>query len=322
MTVEDPEQFELPPPAAHVAAHRRRSMIFLALGSAAMGFAIMVQMGLNENFVVEELGVSGFQKGLLESIRESCGIISLGILAILAGFAEPLIAAGAMVVFGVGLAGYAFVPDYGWLIVASLVWSQGLHVWMPLPDSMVLAVAEPGRTGHRMGQVRSAGAIGSALGLLAAWALTSAKVPIRPVYLLGGAMALLGAGAYLGVPRGIKSPRPRLVFRRRYGLFYTLSFLEGLRKQVFVAFAGFLLVKNYGAPLDHILLLWITVQAVSWLTAPFVGRLIDAVGERVILVFYFAGLAPMFCGYAVLDDRNWLYALFIIDNAFFTLERV
>jgi len=300
-----------------LAAHRRRGLVFLALAAAGVGFALHVQMGLNANFLADEMRLTGDQVGFLEAFRESCGIVALLVLALLAGLAEPLVAAAMLALVAVGLGAYAYVPTYFWLVVWSLVWSQGLHVWMPLPNSMAMALAEPGRTGHRLGQVRSAGAAGAGAGLVAALALDAAGVPIRPMYVVAAGAALLAAAACLGIPRRMRTPGPRLVFRRRYGLFYLLSFLEGWRKQIFVAFAGFLLVKRYGAPLGHLLRLWIAIQVICWLAAPLVGRLIDRVGERRVLVFYFAGLTLFFAGYAFIPDRRVLYALFVIDSSFF-----
>jgi len=307
-----------PDPAATLSdADRRKGMVFLALAVAAVGFTMALQMGVNSNFVVEEMHLTGLQQGLLETFRETCGIVALGVLAVLAGFAEPLVGAAMLVLLAAGLGAYAFVPDYVWLVMTSLVWSQGLHVWMPLPNSMTFALAEPGRTGHRLGQVRAAGAAGSAAGLVAALALRLAGVAIRPLYLLAAAGGLLAAAACLGIPRRIKTPGPRLVFRKRYGLFYLLSFLEGWRKQIFVAFAGYLLVRVYGAPLTTILLLFMATQAIAWAASPWVGRLIDRLGERPVLIFYFASLTVFFVGYALLRQPWVLYGLFVIDNAFF-----
>ena len=291
--------------------------MFVGIAVAGVGFAMALQMGLNANFLADEMKVSGFELGALEAVRESCGIVALGVLALLAGLAEPVVGMAVLALVAVGISGYAFVPDYAWLVGVSVVWSQGLHVWMPLPNSMAMALAEPGRTGHRLGQVRSAGAAGAGAGLVAALALDAAGVPIRPMYVVAAGAALLAAAACLGIPRRMRTPGPRLVFRRRYGLFYLLSFLEGWRKQIFVAFAGFLLVKRYGAPLGHLLRLWIAIQVICWLAAPLVGRLIDRVGERRVLVFYFAGLTLFFAGYAFIPDRRVLYALFVIDSSFF-----
>ncbi|MCX5672735.1 MAG: MFS transporter [Planctomycetota bacterium] len=305
-------------PAA-VSLPRRRSLIFLGAAVACVGATMAFQMGLNTNFLVEEIGVSGFEQGLLESVRESCGVVAFGVLAILAGFAEPLVGAAMLLLLAAGLAAYAGVHSYWVVVLLSVVWSQGLHVWMPLPQSMTLALAEPGRTGHRLGQIGAAGSAGWGLGLGAALLLGYLGVSMRPMYLVAGGAAALGAVACLGINRQVKTPGPRLVFSRRYRLYYLLCFLEGWRKQIFICFAGFLLVKIYGVKLPVILGLFAVVQVISFFAAPRVGRLIDRLGERRILVVYFATLIAVFLGYALIPNLYVLYALFVVDGVVWTL---
>ena len=305
------------PESPEVRKQRTRGLFFLGLVVGCVGFAVALQMAANSNFVAEEMGLDGFHQGVLETFREVCGITALGLLAVLAGLAEPRVAAAMLMLFGVGLGSYAVVPDYFWLVIASMVWSQGMHVWMPLPQSMPLALAEPGRAGWRLGQIRAAGAVGAGVGLGLALILIYSKVKIRPLFLLAGGTAVLGAVACFGIPRRIKTPGPRLVFRRRYGLFYLLSFLEGWRKQIFVAFAGFLLVKRHGIPLTTMLWLWLAIRSIGWVASPVVGRVIDRLGERRVLMFYFAGLMLVFVGYAAIQNPVWLCVLYVIDSAFF-----
>jgi MFS family permease len=297
--------------------NRSRGLKFLCIAVAMTGFAMMLQIALNANFVVQEMNLGGLQQGILEMFRESCGIFALGILAILAGLAEPLIGAAMLVIFGVGLASYCFVHEYFWLVLASLFWSQGLHVWMPLPNAMGLALAEPGSEGRRIGQIQAAGAAGSGLGLVCALLLSIAGVAIRPLYVVAGAVAIIAAGSCLYIPRQMRSEKPKLVFRRRYGLYYMLSFLEGWRKQIFLAFAGFLLVKTYGTPLRTMLMMWIFVQVVGWFTSPAIGRLIDRIGERKVLVFYYSFMTLCFVGYAFIRNKLLLYGVFLLDSSFF-----
>ena len=319
MSLESPE-IELDAPAAGRAEHRARGLFFIGLACGAVGFAMAMQMGLNPNFLADVVRLSGQQVGMLEAVRESCGILALGLLALLAGLGEPRVGAVVLVVFAVGLGGYGLMPPaYGWVVALSLVWSQGLHIWMPLPNSMTLALAEPGRAGRRLGQVQASGSVGFALGLTAALVLNRLSVSIQPMYLVAGTAGLLGAAACLGIPRGIKTPGPRLVVRRRYALYYLLCFLEGWRKQVAIAFAGFLLVRQYGARLEHMLLLQLAVQLIGYFASRPAGQLIDRVGERPVLTFYYACLALVFVGYAVLRNRWALYGLFVLDNAFFVL---
>lgn len=301
------------------AAARRRGLLFLRLASAGVGFALVLQLTMNSNFLVGEIRVSGFQVGLLEAVRETCGIAAFGLLALLAGLAEPLIAAIVLLLFWLGLSAYAFVPSYGMVMLMSVVWSVGLHLWMPLPNSMTLALAEPGRAGARLGQMQAANSLGSWIGLALALALTLIGVRIRPLYLLAGGAAFLAAAACLGIPRQIRTPGPRLVFRRRYLTYYALNFLEGWRKQVSLCFAGFLLVNRYGVPLWLMIGLWASIQAAVFLASTPVGRLIDRIGERRVLLVYYAAMILVFAGYILVTNRYLVYALFVVDNAFFTL---
>ena len=306
-------------PTAHVraAAQRRRGLLFLGMAVAGAQLTMAIQMGLNANFLKGELGISGFQFGMLEAVRESCGVIAFGILAILAGIAEPLIGTAMLMLLAVGIGSYYVAPSYLWILLLSLVWSQGLHCWMPLPSSMTLAMAEPGRAGHRLGQIQAAGSAGYGGGLIVGLLLTLAGVPMRPMYLLAGAAATVAAAACLRIPRQIKAPGPRLVFRRRYGLYYVLCLLEGWRKQISISFAGFMLVEQYHTPLQVILLLMAIVQVIGYTASPRVGRLVDRIGERPVLLFYYSCLTVLFVGYAVVRTPFLLYGIFILDNAFF-----
>jgi len=146
------------------------------------------------------------------------------------------------------------------------------------------------------------------------------KVPLRGIFLLAGTTAILAALACLCIPRRIKTPGPRLVFRRKYGLYYALCFLEGWRKQIFLAFAAFLLVRLHGVEPRHMLVLWMIANVIGWFTAPVVGHLIDRIGERRILTFYFASLIWVFAGYALITNIYVLYGLFILDSSFFVFN--
>ena len=79
----------------------------IGLAVAGVSFAMSVQVGANFNFVAEEINASGQQAGNLEAVRETCGITALGVLALLAGLAEPLVGAAMLVLMAVGMSSYA-----------------------------------------------------------------------------------------------------------------------------------------------------------------------------------------------------------------------
>ena len=173
------------------------------------------------------------------------------------------------------MSAYAFVPSYGWVMAMRPVWSQGLHLWMPLPSSMALALAEPDRAGRRLGQVSAAGALGSAAGLALAFALTLLGVK-DPAAVSRGRRR--GAGGRPDLPRhppGHPHPEAEARVPARYFTYYLLNFLEGWRKQITVAFAGFLLVRVHGASLREMIVLWASIQAIGYVASPRVGRLMS-----------------------------------------------
>jgi predicted MFS family arabinose efflux permease len=299
---------------------RRKGLFFVACASACIGVALTLQINLNANFLVGEIGISGFQAGLLEAVRESCGIAALGIFVVVAGLAEPLIASLFLVLVALGMGAYSVAPTYGYVMLFSLTWSVGFHVWTPLPNSMTLALAEPGKAGARLGMVTAAGALGSGAGLAIAFVLTLLGVKIRPLYLIAGGAAFLAAASCVGIPRSLKTPGPSFVFRRRYMRYYVLNFLEGWRKQIAIAFGGFLLVKIHHAGLLEILVIGAIIQSIGYFASPRVGKLIDRVGEQKVLVFYYSLVTVMFLGYAFLQDKYILYAVYIIDNATFVFN--
>ncbi|MGA2264947.1 MAG: MFS transporter [Phycisphaerae bacterium] len=299
------------------AAHRRRGLFFLGWAVAGAGVTMALQMGLNANFLWEQIRISGQQLGFLEAARESCGITAFLLLALMAGLAEPLVGSAMLILVAVGLGAYFRAGSFTQIVLLSLVWSQGLHIWMPLPNSITLALAEPGRAGHRLGQIQASSVLGFGAGLAGAYVLTRLGVPMRPLYLVASAAAVMAAAACLGIPRQIRASRAPLVLRRRYGLYYILCLLEGWRKQISISFATYLLVKVYGAPLTHMLLLSGCVQTVGYFASPAVGKLIDRIGERKILLFYYSCLTVFFVGYATIPNRAVLYALYVVDNAFF-----
>lgn len=299
---------------------RRRGLFFVGLAAAFVGVALTLQITLNNNFLVGEIGISGFQAGLLEAVRESCGIAALGIFVLIAGLTEPAIASIFLVLIALGMGSYSMAPTYRFVMLLSVTWSLGFHVWTPLPNSMTLALAEPGKAGARLGQVGAAGALGSAGGLGIAFVLTLLGVKIRPLYVIAGAAALLAAAACLGIPRRIKAPGPSFVIRRRYARYYVLNFLEGWRKQIAIAFGGFLLVKIHHAGLLDIIVLAAIIQTIGYFASPRVGRLIDRVGERKVLVFYYSLVTVLFLGYAFLRGKYVLYAVYVLDNATFVFN--
>ena len=280
--------------------------------SAALG----IQMSLFYNWSYDTLHIRPEQLGVVESFREFPGLLIFLISALAARIAEPRLGGLALMMFGVGLAAYTRVNGMVSLIMISLFWSAGLHTWMPLSSSIALRLAEEGKQGRRLGQVSAAGSLGTLFGMgivraLAGWAHYDV------CWYAAGVMAIAAGVIILRVSGGKSATRPRFVFKRKYSVYYGLTLLEGCRKQVFITFAVFILVKEFDSSLKAISGLMILNNALGFVLAPKVGRLIDRIGERRVLMTSYTLLVGVFLGYAFFGNIYALYAMYILDSLLF-----
>jgi len=112
----------------------------------------------------------------------------------------------------------------------------------------------------------------------------------------------------------------KMIFKRKYWLFYVLNFLAGARRQIFVVFAVFLLVKHYKFSVELITILFIINNVVNIYAAPFIGKRIKINGERKVLVLGYILLLLIFISYAVFDNPWIASGLYILDNILFNIN--
>ncbi len=294
-----------------------RDLRLLAFTTFCVAFGFGAYFSTFNNFAVEALNLKPHQLGILESLREVPGFLIVLVAALTMRVPEPILATMALSLLAFGLGGYYVVDDVPSLIMFSLVWSIGLHAWMPIQPSMVLSLADEHSKGRRLGQLGAIGALGTICGMALVF-LGGSLIGFRNIFVIAGAIVAAGAVSVSIISRDIgQKEKPRLVLKRRYLLYYTLVFLEGCRKQVFITFAVFALVRNYGTPLRVVAALMIVNNLTNIFLAPRVGRLIDRIGERRVLVFCYSALIPVFIGYALIKEPPVLYVLYCLDNLFF-----
>jgi len=150
------------------------------------------------------------------------------------------------------------------------------------------------------------------------------RLGLRAFFALAGVALVIGAASLLRIPPdvgGEGSQTRKLVFRRRYWLYYVLIFFEGSRTQVFFAFASWVLAQFYGLDAQKLSLLLIVSGIVNLVGVPRMGALIDRLGERAVLLMSYSGLAFSFIGYALIHNV-WILALLYISINFLVLSRV
>jgi predicted MFS family arabinose efflux permease len=188
-----------------------------------------------------------------------------------------------------------------------------------LSNGLVLAAAERSQEGRVLGWIGGIGAAGALAGMAMVVAVVGV-LGLRGTFVPTGLIVLAGAVALLFMRDKQVAPRTRLVVRRRYGIYYALTLLDGSRRQIFMTFAVFLLVKVYHLDVQHITALLIFNSIVTTLATPIIGRLIDRYGERRLLALNYACLIVLFAGYALVHNLIVLGVLYCVDNAFFAFS--
>lgn len=111
-----------------------------------------------------------------------------------------------------------------------------------------------------------------------------------------------------------------MIVRKRYWLYYVLNFLSGARRQIFVVFAVFMLVKKYGYSVSEVTVLFVLNNVIAYFFNPYIAKGINRFGERRMLTLEYASLILIFMAYAYVENRWIVAGLYILDHLFFNFS--
>ncbi len=246
--------------------------------------------GMLDNYLAEIVGMGEIDRGITEFFRELPGILLVFVLAALYMLsAETLYKIGAVIML-VGLGMYAVLPPGKVLVVlAMFTYSFGEHIQYGMKSTLCLQYAKPGHGGAALGAEKSADQIGMLTGYLIivlVFSLFSANQPYRLFFALAAALAGISA-VFAFRMRGkseTDSTKRRFYFHKKYTKYYMLEMFYGARKQVFLTFGPYVLVLFYGAKTATISLLFAISAIACFFAAPMVGRIIDKLGYKVVMI--------------------------------------
>ena len=304
-------------------------LIFLGAVACAGAAAGVFHSTIN-NYLSDTFNMDARTRGNLEFPRELPGFLTAMFAAGLFRLSPPRLGAVAAVGVGAGTLALAFMGhEYAPMVVGLLIWSAGSHLAGPASSTLGLQLAGKSGRGRRLGQVSATGKVATILGCGVVWLVIKLKPGAYSVLWFAGAgFALAGAFVYLRMRSDAVDVRRQraMVFRRRYTLYYILSILFGARKQVFLTFGPWVLVRIFKQPASTMATLGMINNFLGALIQPEVGKAIDRLGERVILVG--EGLALIFVclGYGYADrlglGHGTLYVVclcYVLDEVLFAV---
>ena len=306
-------------------AHKgwRNPEVLLIFMAAAMPLSFSTWMALLNNFSVEMADFTGREIGILQSLREIPGFMAFTAIFVLIILREQTFALISLLVLGIGVAISGYFPTVVGLYCTTVLMSIGFHYFETMQQALSLQWVKKERTAMVMGRQLSAKSVASLVMFGIVWAMLELlNVEYRYVYLFGGALTVIAAVfAWMAFPKFADAhpQTKKLILRKRYWLYYALTFMSGARRQIFTVFAGFLMVEKFGYDAATITLLFLLNHAINMVLAPKIGKLIGKWGERKALTFEYIGLFIVFVSYAFVENDKLAGALYVIDHLFFAM---
>jgi hypothetical protein len=305
----------------------RRPIALLLLMAIGMPIAFNTWSALLNNFVIEVASFDGADIGLLHTVREIPGFFAVGVIALLMFFREQILGLVALAMLGAATAVTAWFPSLGGILTITMLSSIGFHYYETVNQSLQLQWIDKKRAPQVIGWLMAAGSAATfAAYILIYYTWKSWDLSFNTVFLISGGLTVaIAVVAHFAFPQ-FESPNPQrkeFVLRRRYWLYYALQFMSGARRQIFVVFAGFMMVERFGFEVHEVTALYLINLVANMVFAPLLGKAVEYWGERRALIFEYAGLIVVFLAYGGIYWFGWgvvlAATLYVIDHIFFAL---
>ncbi|MBC8267981.1 MAG: MFS transporter [Rhodospirillaceae bacterium] len=296
---------------------------FLILMAVAMPLSFSTWMALINNFALERAAFTGVEIGILQSLREIPGFLAFAVVFLLLLMREQTLGLVSLLLLGIGTAITGALPSVVGLYATTVLMSLGFHYYETIRQSLVLQWISKEEAPHFMGQLIAVGSFSGLVSFALIWfGIDRGGLDMVWVYAIGGGstigITLLCWAAFPRFPEKVEQHK-KLFMRSRYWLYYLITFMAGARRQIFVVFAGFLMVEKFGFSVSAITLMFLVNGGLNMYVAPKIGKLIARWGERRALTFEYIGLIGVFVTYAFVDTAWIAVVLYIIDHMFFSM---
>ncbi len=302
---------------------QRRTFLFLFILTFAQIVSYQAWQTLYTNYVVEILDLNAAQNGIVQSIRELPGLLAISVLLCLKFVKEESMAVISVLLLGIGVMLTGMFPSYSGILLTTFCMSIGFHYFETINQSILLQSFSTKVAPLVFGRLRSISALGTIFVSLLLLYFVS-HYDYLHIYLVTGLIGIIGAFFALYKKPDLSSlptvQKKSLVLKKKYWLFYILTFLSGGRRQIFTIFSLFLLVEKFGFSATMITFLFLVNNTVNFFLNPVIGKLINILGEKKLLTLQFAPAIFIFLGYAFLENAYIVAFLYILDQFTFSFN--
>jgi predicted MFS family arabinose efflux permease len=293
--------------------------LYLVVLTICSTIGLQTWLTLFNNFAVDIAGLDGNHVGVIQSVREIPGFLALLTVYVIMMIKEHRLSALSVLIMGFGLAITGLLPTYVGLILTTLVMSFGFHYYETTNMSLTLQYFDVNASPWVFGKQRSYAAAASIAVGLAIYILAFFMSFSQIYLLIGGLIIAAAVWAFNQKPaqREVALQHKKMILRKKYWLFYFLSFMAGARRQIFIAFAVLLMVQKFHYTVQEVTILFVINNIINYYLSPLIGKSIIRFGERRVLSLEYFSLFFIFMAYA-LTPSKWMVAfLYILDHIFF-----
>ncbi|HCF49465.1 MAG TPA: MFS transporter [Syntrophomonas sp.] len=306
------------------------SLLLFSLASLMMGIYSGLYDPSFNNYLAQVHHLGEIARGALEFPRELPGFLVVVVFTLLLFLKDTRVTMVAALMVAVSLWGQGFFAYNMVLVVLwMLLWSTGAHLFMVMRSSLALRLADKNQAGKLLGQIGGLEAAGVLLGSLLVYiGVSRFDFSFALIFGIAGSCALTAA-VCMAMIKGepIKRPPRYLLFKKKYNLFYLLNILFGARKQIFLTFAPWVLIRLFDQGVEVFAILSMIGTAVGLFFRPLLGMAIDRIGEKRIIAAESLGLIVICILYAFAPAwfpanlaLTVIMACFITDQVLFAVN--
>lgn len=303
--------------------------LFLIVGSFT-GIASGINTTVFNNFLSDVFKLSASGRGIVEFPREFPGALIVVVLGLLSFMGDIRIAIIGMICACLGMLGLGlFSPTFASMLVWMMTLSLGTHIFLPLSSGIGMKLSSNDNYGMRLGKYNAYNLLATILGYGIVWiGFKYLGLTYRSAFIIASVSYVFAAFSLGLMHKGRqKHPKMKFVFRKKYTLYYCMSIVNGARKQIFMTFAPWVLIKVFGLTPPAFALLGVIVSIISIMSRTIVGNAIDTKGERFVLSLEAILLIILCMGYSFAEDiapKNIaliiIAACYVIDNSLNAVE--
>ena len=283
-------------------------IVIVALSALAAGLS----GGVLSNYFKDAYQVTAEQRGLIEFPRELPGVITIFVIALLAGFSDIKIAmvSNILGIIGVLVLG-VFSPSYNIMLIFIFIHSMGSHMAMPLRDAIGMDLIQGGNTGKRMGQFKGVYTGFTMIAMMITFIGYRAGVfsftsKIKWIFIVSAVFMIMVIILYsvlskLVDHKIVSDKRVKFVVRKEYKFYYILTVMYGVQKQIMLVYGPWVLIELLDKKVDTLAILGIIGSFVGIFFIPALGRWIDKYGLKKLLYVDALSFIGVYVAYGILS---------------------